>query len=137
MPFVGSVLALAVNDHVLKPAWPGLVTGKLSDVAGVVMVAILATAIVGRRTLGVGITAIGFVALKTITAVAVAAAPVLGGTTRTDPTDLFALVVLIPLWSRLGRPSLPTADGRQDRLPATAAARRRHRRCARHDRHEL
>ena len=36
----GSVLALVVlvlNDHVLKQAWPGLVTGKLSDVAGLVV----------------------------------------------------------------------------------------------------
>lgn len=35
-----SLLALVVlllNDHVLKAAWPGLVTGKLSDVAGLVV----------------------------------------------------------------------------------------------------
>jgi len=32
---------LAVNDHVLKAAWPGVVTGKLSDVAGPVVVAIV------------------------------------------------------------------------------------------------
>ena len=33
---VGATAVLLLNDHVLKPAWPGLVTGKLSDVAGLV-----------------------------------------------------------------------------------------------------
>lgn len=33
---LAAVLLLVVNDHVLKQAWPGLVTGKLSDVAGMV-----------------------------------------------------------------------------------------------------
>ena len=40
----GSVLALVVlvlNDHVLKQAWPGPVTGKLSDVAGLVVAPLL------------------------------------------------------------------------------------------------
>lgn len=32
--FVLSLLVLALNDHVLKQAWPGMVTGKLSDFAG-------------------------------------------------------------------------------------------------------
>ncbi len=31
-----AVTLLFVNDHVLKHAWPGFVTGKLSDVAGMV-----------------------------------------------------------------------------------------------------
>ena len=31
---LAAVALLAVNDHVLKARWPGLVTGKLSDVAG-------------------------------------------------------------------------------------------------------
>ena len=35
--FFGSIALLLLNDHVLKAAWPGLVTGKLSDVAGVVI----------------------------------------------------------------------------------------------------
>lgn len=32
-----ALVVWAVNDHVLKEAWPGLVTGKLSDAAGVVV----------------------------------------------------------------------------------------------------
>lgn len=31
---LGAMLLLALNDHWGKAAWPGLVTGKLSDVAG-------------------------------------------------------------------------------------------------------
>lgn len=33
---LAAIALLVVNDHVLKAAWPGLVTGKLSDVAGMV-----------------------------------------------------------------------------------------------------
>lgn len=49
---------LLVNDHVLKSAWPGAVTGKLSDIAGLVFFPLLlqavwelAAAAVGRRHL--------------------------------------------------------------------------------------
>jgi hypothetical protein len=48
---------LALNDHVLKAAAPGLVTGKLSDLAGLVFFPLLLTSIIevmwalaGRRT---------------------------------------------------------------------------------------
>ena len=40
--FFVAVVVLALNDHVFKSAWPGWVTGKLSDVAGVVVIATLA-----------------------------------------------------------------------------------------------
>lgn len=33
---VGAIAMLLVNDHWLKAAWPGFVTGKISDVAGLV-----------------------------------------------------------------------------------------------------
>ena len=33
---LAAIAVLVLNDHVLKQAWPGLVTGKLSDVAGMV-----------------------------------------------------------------------------------------------------
>ena len=38
---VGAMALLVVNDHVLKQAWPGFVTGKLSDVAGLVFFPVL------------------------------------------------------------------------------------------------
>jgi hypothetical protein len=41
-PFVLVLTVLIVNDAWMKAAWPGLVTGKLSDVAGIAVVALLA-----------------------------------------------------------------------------------------------
>jgi hypothetical protein len=35
---IGAVVLLVVNDHVLKSAWPGFLTGKLSDAAGLTVV---------------------------------------------------------------------------------------------------
>lgn len=96
--FTASTATLLVNDHVLKATWPGPVTGKLSDVAGVAMIAVLLTALLRRPGMAFGLTAVAFVGLKSVPVVAVWAAPVLGGVTRTDPTDLMALAVLAPLW---------------------------------------
>jgi hypothetical protein len=42
---IGALALLVVNDHVLKAAWPGLVTGKASDVAALVLVPLLAVEI--------------------------------------------------------------------------------------------
>ncbi len=42
---LAAIAALALNDHVLKPSWPGLVTGKLSDVAGLVYFPLLLQAL--------------------------------------------------------------------------------------------
>jgi hypothetical protein len=105
--FTGSVALLAVNDHVLKARWPGLITGKLSDIAGVILIGIAATALTGRATLSARSTAVAFTLLKTWPPVAAWAAPILGGVTRTDPTDLIVLLALIPLhrWLRQDRSS--------------------------------
>lgn len=103
--FVVSIVVLVLNDHVLKSVWPGTVTGKLSDVAGVAMVAIASTALLRSRALGLSSTVAAFALLKTVPLVAVWAVPALGGRTRTDPTDLVALLVLLPLWWWLGSPS--------------------------------
>lgn len=94
---VASVVLLAVNDHWLKAQWPGMVTGKLSDVAGVWMVGALLIAAMGSVRWGAAVTALAFVALKTLPETAEWAAPVLGGVTRRDPTDVVALLALLPL----------------------------------------
>ena len=39
--FVLALVVLVLNDHVFKQAWPGLVTGKLSDFAGLVVAPLL------------------------------------------------------------------------------------------------
>ncbi len=105
-PALASCVALLVlNDHVFKARWPGVVTGKLSDLAGVAMVAIALAALSGRPRGAIVATAAAFTLLKTVGSVAVVASPVLGGVTRTDATDLVALVVLVPVWRWLvGRP---------------------------------
>jgi hypothetical protein len=100
--FTGSVALLAVNDHILKARWPGLITGKLSDIAGVVMIAIVLTTVTNRAALSIRLTAVVFTMLKTWSPVAAWSAPILGGVTRTDATDLIALLALLPLqrWRR-------------------------------------
>lgn len=108
----GSVLALvvlALNDHVLKQTWPGWVTGKLSDVAGLVfaplLLAVLLTALRVPRGVGtaLGATGVGFVLCKTSeTGAAVTSAvwSLLGTPTmiRADVTDLVALPALYLSW---------------------------------------
>jgi hypothetical protein len=42
---IGAVALLLVNDHVLKPRWPGFVSGKLSDVAGLIVLPLLVLAV--------------------------------------------------------------------------------------------
>jgi hypothetical protein len=44
VPLVALVV-LVVNDHVLKHAWPGVITGKLSDFAGLVFFPLLLVAL--------------------------------------------------------------------------------------------
>lgn len=101
--FFAAVAVLALNDHVFKAAFPGPLTGKLSDVAGVAVVGTLASVALGRSW-GTILTGAGFAALKTVPGVAEAVAPLLGGgVTLRDATDLVALIVLPVLWTVLGR----------------------------------
>ena len=112
--FIGSVAVLLFNDRVLKAAWPGFVTGKLSDVAGVAMITVLVTALTGRARFAFVTSAVGFGLLKTVPAVAVLSSPLLGGVTRTDPSDLLALGVLWPLWQWVeAAPRRPVVDRRR------------------------
>jgi hypothetical protein len=91
---LAALSVLLINDHVLKAAWPGPVTGKLSDLAGLVFFPILllsgtelALALVRRwrrptiRALGlaVAISAIGFVLSKTVPVMADGSGWLLGG----------------------------------------------------------
>lgn len=111
----GAVAILALNDHVLKPAFGTWWTGKLSDLAGVFVVAVVVAVACCRPGAAIAATGIGFLALKTVPHVAVLAAPLLGGVTVRDPTDLVALVALWPAYRLAGgrpaRPSLGVAAG--------------------------
>lgn len=107
----GAVLALmvlALNDQVLKQAWPGWVTGKLSDVAGLVLAPLLLAAALAalrlRRPLpsAIVMTGAGFVVVKASADGAAFVSDLwsLGFPTvmRADVTDLLALPALGVAW---------------------------------------
>jgi hypothetical protein len=111
---------LLLNDHVLKVVWPGWITGKLSDVAGLVMappllgvvIAVVAPRLgtVRRSALAVGLVGVGFAAVKGFEPAAAWASTwwsVVNGPSvvRSDVTDLLAVPALGIAWwtSRSGR----------------------------------
>jgi len=95
--FVAAVVVLAVNDHVLKGRGPGWLTGRLSDVAGVFVAAVLAGVLL-RPRLGAVVAAAGFAAVKVSPVAAELAAPLLGGVTHQDLGDLAAVVAAVPAY---------------------------------------
>lgn len=122
---VVSLLTLIVNDHVFKQLRPGLLSGKLSDVAGLVLLPLLIISIyelaraavrrpwrVGERTIvAIAATvAIGFTATKVSTVVAATYGDILGWlrwplnghwsqvAISRDPTDLLCTPGAIVAW---------------------------------------
>jgi len=98
-PFVLALTTLVVNDTWLKSAWPGFVTGKLSDFAGIAVVALLALqGYPQRRMLMFGVIAAAFAWWKSpwsqsfIDAVN-SVSPILIART-VDFTDLWALLIM-------------------------------------------
>lgn len=101
-----AVVTLLINDHVLKTAGvlPGILTGKLSDFAGLVVAPVLLVALLRVKSLRARIACftvvgVGFSVVKLSGAAAIAAAGALtaiGIPSRiiADPTDLIALAVL-------------------------------------------
>jgi hypothetical protein len=128
-PPLVAVAVLALNDHVLKARVPGLLTGKLSDLAGCFLLPLFASALLAYATrwplrlrlgFGAGATALLFGAVKTSAAAAgvvagalsAAGAPI--GLPRSaivaDASDLVALplVAVAVLWGRhAGREDRP------------------------------
>ncbi len=107
---LAAVVVLAVNDHLLKPRFPGLVTGKLSDVAGCFVLPLFVSALLAyatrwrlgvRLAIGAASTALLLASIKTSAAAAhvvaraleAAGAPIGLGRAAivVDPTDLAAL----------------------------------------------
>ncbi|MEU4550929.1 hypothetical protein [Micromonospora violae] len=108
-----ALILLLVNDHVLKAAFPGLLTGKLSDVAGLVLapplVAVLLTLLVPRlparaaALAGLVVVGAGFAVVKSsgyAAELASSAWTVLAGPSlvRADWTDLLTLPALGLAW---------------------------------------
>ena len=142
-----ALAVLVVNDWVLKPAIGGWLTGKLSDVAGVIAAPLVATAAVDvgawavaklgvpldwtlrqwKLLLAIAVTAAGVGAVKLSAGAAgavVAALGAIGIHARivVDPTDLLALPALALAWWQ-GRRAL--ARGAHGRLAWLAAQHRR------------
>ncbi len=104
--FVVALLTLALNDHVLKLAHvlPGWLTGKLSDVAGLIVGPIVAAELcLGRlrtwRPWAAGLVVVGFVVCKLSAASAASLDALLAqlglpSQLVADPSDLLALAVL-------------------------------------------
>ncbi|ATO15006.1 hypothetical protein CO540_15205 [Micromonospora sp. WMMA2032] len=139
-----ALIVLVFNDHVLKAARPGPVTGKLSDVAGLVLapplVAVLVTLVVPRlgaraaAGLALGSVGIGFAVVKTSGYAATAASQAWSAVSgpslvRADRTDLLALPALalaVWAWRRARRDPVGRRGARSVRvlvlLPAATLA---------------
>jgi hypothetical protein len=100
---LATVLLLAVNDHLLKARWPGLLTGKLSDFAGLFFFPLLLPLPPALSVLATGAV---FTALKTWPAFNRVVSPLLGHNVL-DPTDLWALTMLPLSWLWMHRAALP------------------------------
>jgi hypothetical protein len=120
----GALAVLALNDHVLKQAWPGPVTGKLSDVAGLVvappLVALL-LALARVRWSPLLVTGAGFALVKTAPAAAAVTSAGLGwlagpSYVRADLTDLLALPALLLAHHARRTSTLATSPRRRVRL---------------------
>jgi hypothetical protein len=110
---LAALALLLLNDHLLKAAWPGLVTGKLSDFAGLALVPPAVTAAfalllprLSIRIVAVTSTLIVAMGFSLAKATALGAAWASAGwswasgpsTIRCDPTDLLALPALAASW---------------------------------------
>jgi hypothetical protein len=111
-----TVALLLINDHLLKVLMPSWLTGKLSDFAGLfffpfVLAALLSLPLdrlrVAPRRAGafaIGITGVCFALIKTVPAINLFAGELFSRAIgyRTsfalDPTDLLALIMLLPAW---------------------------------------
>jgi hypothetical protein len=114
---------LLLNDHVLKSAWPSILTGKLSDFAGLYFFPFLLAALLGPLAAAVAprhrraewaakigpaafvLTALWFAAIKTVPPANALTADAIGAILGTgparialDPTDVIALIILWPAW---------------------------------------
>ncbi|WP_394618952.1 hypothetical protein JNUCC0626_07585 [Lentzea sp. JNUCC 0626] len=132
---IGATAVLLLNDHVFKQAWPGLVTGKLSDVAGLVVappVLGLLSGLFRAGRIGAAVatllTGAGFAWVKltsTGAEVASAAWSVVNGPSvvLADPVDLIALPALGLAWwaSRLSAAAPPLPDRLAHRLRVVLA----------------
>jgi hypothetical protein len=114
---LAALLLLLVNDQVLRRWWPSTVTGKLGDFAWLFFMPLVLTALLAlvaptrsqrlvrlAAPLGFGVTGAIFALAKTLPSAHDAVMRVAGLLAgfpigwRRDPTDLVALLALVPAW---------------------------------------
>lgn len=113
---VAAMFVLFLNDHWWKAAMPGAVTVKISDFAGLFFapflimwgVGAVVPSVTRAGALAFALTGLWFAAIKSTPLAAVftedlVASLVGRSQIACDPTDLVALVVLVPAWRVLGR----------------------------------
>ena len=87
------------------------VTGKLCDFTGLFAVTVLVCALMCHIRPAIALAGLVFAVLKVSPTAAVLAAPLLGGVTRQDLTDLIALMALWPAHLFLRRFEIPHGPG--------------------------
>jgi hypothetical protein len=123
-----AVGVLLVNDHLLKAAWPGVLTGKLSDVAWLVVAPVVTAALLARSGMGplssqrLALSGVGFVfvLLQLWPALGEAWGVLSGGHHVADGADLLALPAL--LLARLCWTTRSSGPERRWALPVAALA---------------
>lgn len=125
---LSALLLLATNDHVLKGSgWvPGVLTGKLSDVAGLFLAPILLAVLVRARTRQArafcyGAVAVVFASLELSPTLTEFVGRYTGAVMWPDPTDLIALVALFPSWALVASQSPVSRSNLQIEVPVVAA----------------
>jgi hypothetical protein len=122
-----SIALLLINDHLLKEVSPSWFTGKLSDFSGLFFLPFILTTGLSLtplkktftpRLLGFiafSLTALCFILLKTVQSINLSATQIMSYLIGVpvhyslDPTDLLAVLVLIPAWHLWIRPKLITS----------------------------
>ncbi|GLX95002.1 hypothetical protein [Herbidospora sp. NBRC 101105] len=98
-----ALVVLVVNDHLLKHTWPGVVTGKLSDVAGLILLPAVLDLALRRPWLSIAVTGAGFTLVKASETGAWLASEAWSlawgpSVILADPTDLLTLPALYVAW---------------------------------------
>lgn len=128
--FLLATAVLLANDHWWKAAHGNWVTGKVSDIAGLLMAGVLVRVVFADRAPGrISLVALAawFTAMKTVPVVTAATVALADGLTpwantiATDPTDLLALPVLFGVAAIVERPR-PLPLGRSLRVAAFVVA---------------
>lgn len=117
--FLLALVLLVANDRIFKGLWPGLVTGKLSDLAGMIVGPVVVAEILrffgvrrqASAVIGLAVSATYLTVINVSTSAAALAAGGLASLTGVsqqivvDSTDLIALAVLPITWCLVANPN--------------------------------